>query len=310
MIGSITFKNLDKFRQTTQAVSEVILDKNHEINLVLCCLLAKGHLLIEDHPGVGKTTLVQALAKSLGLQSSRIQFTNDLLPSDILGNSIFDNKNQEFRLHKGPLFSNFVLGDELNRASPRTQSALLQALEENQVTIDGKSLQLPDPFLFIATQNPKQQIGTYPLPESQLDRFLMGLRLHFSTPEIEVKLIQGRDPRVLLKEMTPILNLQEILDSQREVESITMSEKIAKYISLYLEWSRRPQFKGSPLSVRAGMALGRASRAWAWLNERSFILPEDVKTLAPYVLGHRLFPEDGVEEGQKTVLSMTYEVAV
>lgn len=291
-------------------VSQVLLEKEAEIQIVLCCLFSKGHLLIEDQPGVGKTTLVQCLAKVLDLSFSRIQFTSDLLPSDIVGNSIFDNRNQTFNFHPGPLFASLVLGDEMNRANPRTQSALLQALEESEVTIEGKTHPLPQPFLFIATQNPHQQLGTFPLPESQLDRFMMGLRLHFVSRQTEIRLIQGQDPRQRLRNLQFRVSGADIMKFQKEIEEIHISDKLAAYISQFLDFTRKPQFKGMPLSIRAGMALARACRSWAWMQERSFVIPEDVKHLAPYVLGHRIYPEQGILEGQKEIQAMTYETAV
>lgn len=288
-------------------ISEVLLDKESEIQIVLCCLLARGHLLIEDHPGVGKTTLVQCLARVLNLHFSRIQFTSDLLPADIIGSSIFDREKQSFHFHQGPLFSALVLGDELNRANPRTQSALLQALEESEVTVDGITHPLPQPFLFIGTQNPRQQIGTFPLPESQLDRFLMSLRLNFVSKDTEMKIIQGQDPRQKLKNLKFRLTAAEVLNFQGEIDQVHISDKLASYISQYLDYTRRQQFRGIPLSIRAGMALGKAARSWAWMQERAFVIPEDVKFLAPYVFGHRIYPEQGIQDGHKEIQSISQE---
>ncbi len=291
-------------------ITSILLDKEKEVEILICCLLARGHLLIEDHPGVGKTTLVQCLAKVLDLSTSRIQFTSDLLPADIVGNSIFDPQSQSFRFHQGPLFASLVLGDELNRANPKTQSALLQALEEGTVTIDGKTYILPRPFLFVGTQNPRHQTGTFPLPESQLDRFLMSLRLNFASRATEIKIIQGQDPRQKMQDLRFRMTGSDILGLQKEIEEVHISVKLATYISSYLDWSRNPKFKGSPLSVRAGMALARAAKGWAWMHERSFAIPEDVKHLAPYVLGHRIFPDQGIIEGHQEIQAISNELAV
>lgn len=291
-------------------ITGVLLDKDHESQLLLCCLFARGHLLIEDHPGVGKTTLVQALARVLDLSSSRIQFTSDLLPADIVGNSIYDPSSLSFKFHPGPLFASLILGDELNRANPKTQSALLQALEESEVTVDGKTYPLPLPFLFVGTQNPRQQTGTFPLPESQLDRFLMSMKLNFVSRKTEIEIIQGQDPRRKLAELKNRIGGPEILAIQNEIEQVHVSSKLAAYICDFLEYSRRPDFKGAPLSVRAGMALARACRSWAWMNNRTLVLPEDVKHLAPYVLGHRVFPELGILEGHQTIQELTNEMVL
>jgi MoxR-like ATPase len=308
------FTDNDSMRPIIQEIvsdiTSVLLDKENEVQLVICCLLARGHLLIEDHPGVGKTTLVQCLAKVLDLASSRIQFTSDLLPADIVGNSIYDTLSQSFRFHQGPLFASLVLGDELNRANPKTQSALLQALEEGDVTVDGKTYHLPRPFFFIGTQNPRQQTGTFPLPESQLDRFLMSLRLNFASRDTEIKIIQGQDPRQKLQNLRFRLTSADILAFQKQVDEIHISQKLAAYIAGYLDWSRLPQFKGSPLSVRAGMALARAARSWAWMHEMSFVIPEDIKHLAPYILGHRIFPDQGIVDGHHVIQSIANEKAV
>lgn len=296
--------------QTVNDISQVLLEKETEIQLVLCCFLARGHLLIEDQPGVGKTTLAQCLSKVLDLQFSRIQFTSDLLPADIIGNSIFDQKQQSFIFHQGPLFASLVLGDELNRANPRTQSALLQALEEGEVSIDRVTKSLPHPFLFIATQNPRSQVGTFPLPESQLDRFLMSLHLSTVSTVTEIKIIQGQDPRRKMAELRPLISSKELIQYQTEVDDVHISSKLAGYITQLLESTRHPTFRGAPLSVRAGMALARAARSWAWMNKRDMVLPEDVQFLAPNILGHRLFPEQGILDGHKEIQALTRKVAV
>lgn len=296
--------------QITHSISEVVLDKKTEIQLVICCLFSGGHLLIEDQPGVGKTTLVHCLSKVLNLSFSRIQFTSDLLPADILGNSIFDSQKQNFKFHPGPIFASLVLGDELNRANPRTQSALLQALEEKSVSIDGTQHQLPSPFLFIGTQNPKTQIGTFPLPESQLDRFLMSLKLDIVSKSTEMKLIQGQDPRKKIEALLFLADKNEILNFQQQICEVHVSEKLAAYIGRILDATRLPQFPGHALSIRAGMALAQSCRGWAWMNERAFVIPEDVKFLAPYILGHRLFPDQGIMVGQEMLKEILNEITV
>lgn len=293
-----------KFYQLLEQSSEVILDKNAEIRLAITCLLAGGHLLIEDLPGVGKTTLVQVLGKFLGLETRRIQFTIDLLPADVIGGQVFHPQEHKFIFHPGPLFSQLVMADELNRASPRTQSALLQAMEEGEVSVDGKNWSLAKPFYVIATQNPHQQTGTFPLPESQLDRFLMSLELHHASKETEVKLLQGKDPRGQIQSLQPIFNDKEIIAALASVESVKILNPVALYIANLLEASRRAGFEGSPLSTRAGMALSRASKAWAFLEGRDYVRPEDVQSVLIPVLGHRLGGNHGIKRGREWAESL------
>ncbi len=287
-----------------QSASQVVLGKEKEIREATLCLLAGGHLLIEDVPGVGKTTLVKTLAKLLNLESHRIQFTVDLLPSDILGSPIFDPREQKFQFHPGPLFAQMVLADELNRASPRTQSALLQAMEESEVSIDGVVHPLPQPFLVIATQNPHQQTGTFPLPESQLDRFLMSLELHYAAPEIEMKILSQTDPRQKLLELRPLLGTQELLQMQAQVRQVKVSEKVASYVSALLTHSRNSKAQWLPLSTRAGLALIRASQAHAYLEGRDYLRPEDVQAVMIPVLGHRLGGFHGIRQGRSYASSL------
>lgn len=292
----------------TQA-NEVLLDKNREIEKALICILAEGHLLIEDLPGVGKTTLVQILAKLMGLESSRVQFTNDLLPADVLGNMVYDPQNHGFKFHPGPVFAQLVLADELNRANPRTQSALLQAMEEAEVTLDGHHHALPSPFCLIATQNPRSQIGTSPLPESQLDRFLMSLELSHASPSAEQKIIQGLDAREKLKSLTAQISTTELRTFQNDIQKTHLSDKVAAYISRLLQTSReRTQYL--PLSIRAGMALGKAARACAFIDERDHVIPDDVQKIAVEVLAHRLGGGDGVAKGRNLAQELLREVAV
>lgn len=278
--------------------SQVVLGKDKEIRQALTCILAGGHLLIEDLPGVGKTTLVKTIAKLLGIESHRIQFTVDLLPADIIGSPIFDPKEQKFNFHQGPLFAPLILADELNRASPRTQSALLQAMEEGEVSVDGKPLTLPKPFMVIATQNPHQQSGTFPLPESQLDRFLMSLELNYASSETEIQIFTQKDPQAKLLDLSPILDAKTLLNIQAEVKQIKVAEKVAEYVSQVLANSRVEKKQWMPLSTRAGLALIRAAQANAFLEQRSHTRPEDVQAVLIPVLGHRLGGFNGIKQGR------------
>ncbi len=267
-------------------VSEIIVGKRDTVRLAAACLLARGHLLIEDVPGVGKTTLAQALAGSIGLDFRRVQFTSDLLPADILGNSIFDRDQQRFVFHAGPLFSQVVLIDEVNRATPKTQSALLEAMEENHVTIDGITHPLPSPFFVIATQNPQQQIGTFPLPESQLDRFLMRIELGIPDRGAERTMLLGLDRREMLRDLKPVLGGGELREIQEGVRKVHASPALLDYLQDMLGASRQRHRTG--LSPRAGLALLHASQAWALMQGREMVLPEDVQAVGPAVMGHRL----------------------
>ncbi len=267
---------------------EVILGKERQIRLALACLLARGHLLIEDLPGVGKTTLAHVLARLLGLEFQRIQFTSDLLPADIVGISVFDRESSAFHFHPGPIFCQFILADEINRATPKTQSALLEAMEEGQVTAEGKTRPLPDPFFVIATQNPSHQIGTFPLPESQLDRFLMCLRLGYPDRAAERALLRGADRRQLLAALKPCLTPTDLQTLQDAAAAVHTSDALIDYVHGLLEYSRNaPDFQ-TGLSPRCGLALLKAARAWALVSGRSLVLPEDVQAVLPAVVGHRL----------------------
>ncbi|MFS4458448.1 AAA family ATPase [Bdellovibrio sp. HCB2-146] len=288
-----------KFHDLITEASKVVLDKDAEIRLAITCLLAGGHLLIEDLPGVGKTTLVQVLSKLTGLKSRRIQFTIDLLPADVIGGQIFHPQEHKFIFHPGPLFAQLVMADELNRASPRTQSALLQAMEEREVSVDGVTWPLPKPFYVIATQNPHQQTGTFPLPESQLDRFLMSLELHHASKTTEVRLLQGEDPRRLLQNLQSLFSEAEIEEALLTVEKVKVSTPVANYVADLLERSRRTGFEGAPLSTRGGMALMKAAKAWAFLEGRDYLRPEDVQQVLIPVLGHRLGGNHGIKRGRE-----------
>lgn len=266
----------------------VILGKPHPIRLAVCCLLARGHLLIEDVPGVGKTTLAHTLANLLGLDYQRIQFTSDLLPSDILGSSIFDAHTHTFRFLPGPIFHQMVLADEINRSTPKAQSALLEAMEEHQVTVEGETRVLPEPFFVIATQNPLYQIGTFPLPESQLDRFLMRITLGYPDTRSERALLKGEERHVLLEKLPVCLPTETLKVIQSDVRSIHASDALLDYIQALVRFSRESGHYESGLSPRAGLALLSAARAWAYIEHRDAVWPEDVQTVLGPVCGHRL----------------------
>ena len=271
-------------------VATIILGKQHQLRLALACLLARGHLLIEDLPGVGKTTLAHALATTLGLHYQRIQFTSDLLPADILGVSIYNRDSGGFQFHPGPVFSNIVLADEINRATPKAQSALLEAMEERQVTVEGETRRLPQPFFVIATQNPLHQIGTFPLPESQLDRFLMRIELGYPDDQAERILLQGEDRRKLLDGIAPELSTGRLLEVQSQVDRVHVSDALLDYLQALLGYSRQSPHYRNGLSPRAGLALLHSARAWAFLEGRDLVLPEDLQIVLPAVIGHRLQP--------------------
>ena len=273
-------------------LGEIILGKDHQLQLALACLLARGHLLIEDLPGVGKTTLAHALAGVLGLHYQRIQFTSDLLPADILGISIYNRDSGGFQFHPGPVFSNIVLADEINRATPKTQSALLEAMEERQVTVEGETRALEEPFFVIATQNPAHQVGTFPLPESQLDRFLMRIELGYPDEAAERLLLAGNDRRTLLSGIEPVMTPGDLLQLQAQVDRVHTSDAILDYLQALLGFSRRSPHWRSGLSPRAGLALLHCARAWAFLEGRDMVLPEDVQIVLPAVAAHRLQPVD------------------
>ncbi|MCO6056929.1 MoxR family ATPase [Pseudomonas sp. MOB-449] len=271
-----------------QAVNQVLLGKEAQVRLALTCLLARGHLLIEDLPGMGKTTLGHALAKVLGLSFQRIQFTSDLLPGDILGTSVFDKDSGQFVFHPGPVFAELVLADEINRATPKSQSALLEAMEEGQVTIEGATRPLPEPFFVIATQNPVSQGGTFALPESQLDRFLMRLSLGYPAKAAEKALLQGVARRELLPRLEPVFTHAELGLIQAEVPKVVARDAVVDYVLRLVDATRsQPQFAWG-LSPRASLALLSAARAWALLAGRDYVIPEDVQAVLPSVVGHRL----------------------
>jgi len=274
-------------------IGQIVLGKERQARLSLACLLARGHLLIEDLPGVGKTTLAHVLAKVLGLHFQRIQFTADLLPADILGVSIYQIESKGFVFHPGPIFSQLVLADEINRATPKTQSALLEAMEERQVTTDGVTHKLPEPFFVIATQNPHHLIGTFPLPESQLDRFLMRIEMGYPDREAERALLKGRDRRELVESLQPVISADKLASLQQLATRAHVAEPLLDYVQNLLDATRRAGEFAEGLSPRAGLSLLAAARAWAMLHGRDMVLPEDIQAVAPSVIGHRLRPAGG-----------------
>ena len=280
--------DIQPLQKALSLLEEIIVGKPRAIRLAVTCLLARGHLLIEDQPGVGKTTLAHAVATVMGLQYHRIQFTSDMLPADILGVSVFEQSGGEFKFHPGPIFAQLILADEVNRATPKTQSALLEAMEERQVTIEGETRALPDPFFVIATQNPTYQIGTFALPESQLDRFLIRIELGYPDAQAERALLGGRDRRDLLEEISPALSADDMLNYQQAVNRVHASDDLLDYLQAIITLSREHSDIAVGLSPRAGLALLRAARAWALLEDRDHVLPDDIQAVLPGVVMHRL----------------------
>lgn len=271
-----------------ETLSSLILGKDQQLKLALCCLLAKGHLLIEDLPGMGKTTLAHGIAKVFALDYNRVQFTSDLLPADLLGANVFDARDSSFRFHQGPVFSQVLLADELNRASPKSQSALLEVMEERQVSVDGTRYPLPEPFLVIGTQNPQSQSGTFALPESQLDRFLMRLSLGYPDPQAERKLLLGNSGRELLEELAACMSPEQLIEVQALVPKVRVSELLLDYVQRLIARTRDGQDCSTGLSPRAALALLNSAKSWAMLHGRDHVLPEDVQAVFAPVCGHRL----------------------
>jgi MoxR-like ATPase len=279
-------------RNTVAALEQIILGKPHQIRLCLACLLARGHLLIEDVPGVGKTTLAHALAHVLGLAWQRVQFTSDLLPADIVGVSVFDRATQQFDFKKGPIFTQLLLADEVNRASPRTQSALLEAMEERQVSADVTTYRLPEPFFVVATQNPHEQLGTFALPESQLDRFLMCVTLGYPDAAHERELLRNGARRDLLQAIPASLNPEGVLELQSSVRNVHVSDPLLDYAQTLIARTRERADLKLGLSPRAGQGLIRAAQAWAFIAGREAVLPDDIQAVFPAVVSHRLERRD------------------
>ena len=278
----------DKIEESLAEIGRVVLGKEKQVRLSLCCLFAGGHLLMEDKPGMGKTTLSQALAKVFGLQYSRIQFTSDLLPADILGVTIYDQKSGDFSFHKGPIFSNLILADEINRTTPKTQSALLEAMEEGQVSIDNNTMKLPHPFFVIATQNPISFAGTYPLPESQLDRFLMRLQIGYPDPKAERELLNNRDQREKLGNIKQTLSPEDIMHISERIPEVHATDTLLDYVQRIVAYTRQDNLFSFGLSPRGAMALIRSARTWALMHDRTHVIPEDVQMVLPAVVDHRL----------------------
>ncbi|MCB8745581.1 MoxR family ATPase [Rhodoferax sp. U2-2l] len=286
-----------KLTALVDQLNTVIVGKIEQTQDCVACLLAGGHLLIEDVPGVGKTTLAHALARTFGLAFSRVQFTADLMPSDLLGVSVFERGKDAFVFHPGPLFAQVLLADEINRASPKTQSALLEAMEEKQVTVEGETRPLPSPFFVIATQNPMDQAGTYALPESQLDRFLMRISLGYPDRAAERQLLQGADRRDLVETLPSLLTAQELLTLQRQVLAVHAAAPLLDYVQDLLAATRSGQWFVQGLSPRAGIAVLRAAKARALLNGRNYVAPDDVRAILPQAIAHRLIPTGDAGRG-------------
>ncbi len=274
--------------RASESISQVVLGKDEQVRLALTCLVARGHLLIEDLPGVGKTTLAHTLAQVMGLDFQRIQFTSDLLPADVLGVAIYDQQRGAFEFHHGPVFTNCVLADEVNRATPKTQSALLEAMEEHQVSVEGETHELPSPFFVIATQNPEHHIGTYALPESQLDRFLMRIHLGFPGREAERALLSGEDRRDLIDTITPVTDAGKLQTIQKQATHIHVSDPVLDYVQTILAFTRESPRFNVGLSPRGGLGLVNAARALALIDGQDFVLPEHIKEVLPAVVDHRL----------------------
>lgn len=291
-------------------VGTILLGKQQQVRLAVCCLLARGHLLIEDLPGVGKTTLAQALMRATGLDYQRIQFTSDLLPADVLGVSIFDRKEGGFQFHPGPIFTQILLVDEINRASPKTQSALLEAMAENQVTAEGETRPLPSPFFVIATQNPLFQSGTFPLPESQLDRFLMRISLGYPDSVSERQLLTGKDPRQLLQTLGATINAEQLLALQARVDEVEARASVLDYLQRLIAFTRTDSHFAYGLSSRAALALLHCAKAWAMISGRDYVVPEDVQTVLEPVAAHRLRESQSGGDSRSLISHLLEDVPV
>ena len=286
-----------KLKSLLDQLNTVIVGKAPQVQDCVACLLAGGHLLIEDVPGVGKTTLAHALSRTFGLQFSRVQFTADLMPSDLSGVSIYERGKEAFVFHPGPIFAQVLLADEINRASPKTQSALLEAMEEKQVTVEGETRALPSPFFVIATQNPHDQLGTYALPESQLDRFLMRISLGYPDRAAERELLAGNDRRDIVAALHSVLGEGELLDLQKRVQAIHAADPLLNYVQDLIAATRTGRWFLQGLSPRAGIALLRAAKAQALLSGRDYVAPDDVQAILPQTVAHRLIPVSDAGRG-------------
>ncbi len=300
-----------RLHQLVDQIDTIIVGKRARIEDSVACMLAGGHLLIEDVPGVGKTTLAHALAVSLGLRFSRVQFTADLMPSDLLGVSIYERGKESFVFHPGPVFAQVLLADEINRAGPKTQSALLESMEEHQVTVEGETRALPAPFFVIATQNPSDQLGTYPLPESQLDRFLMCITLGYPDRASERALLAGRDRREAIGDLRPVMSPAELQAAQQTVLAVHASEPLLDYLQALIEATRGGQWFTEGLSPRAGIALLRAAKARALMAARDYVAPDDLQAVIAQCIAHRLMPVAGAGRGpREQVRAMVEAVAL
>jgi MoxR-like ATPase len=288
----------NQLTELVDQISTIIVGKKTQIEDCVACVLAGGHLLIEDVPGVGKTTLAQTLAVSLGLRFSRTQFTADLMPSDLIGVSVYERSKEAFVFHKGPVFAQVLLADEINRAGPKTQSALLEAMEEHQVTIDGETRALPEPFFVIATQNPSDQLGTYPLPESQLDRFLMCITLGYPDQASERALLAGHDRREAIHGLRAVMTPEQLLAAQKAVHAVHASDALLDYLQALIAATRSGRWFVEGLSPRAGIAVLRAARARALLDQRDYVAPDDLQYVLPQTVAHRLMPVAGAGRGR------------
>jgi len=289
----------EKLALVEEKLNRILLGKPEVVRLALVALLAKGHILIEDIPGIGKTTLAQGIAKLINLSFQRIQFTSDLLPSDILGVAVFKQSKEEFEFLPGPIFNSIVLADEINRASPRTQSALLEAMQERQVTIEGKTYRLPEPFLVIATQNPIEHYGTYPLPDSQLDRFLLSLRLGYPEERSELEILKTKNYVPQLDQLSPVLDQKELVELQNQAEKVKIDDALFEYILKIIQATRAHPSIRLGASPRAGLALKQSARALAFLEGREYLVPDDIKKLAVPVLRHRLILKNAPLEPER-----------
>lgn len=292
----------DFIQVVVDEIGQVLLGKEDKIKLALACLLSDGHLLIEDLPGMGKTTLAHALAKVLGLSYQRIQFTSDMLPADIIGVSVFEREQSRFTFHPGPVFTQLLLADEINRTTPKTQSALLEAMEERQVTVEGETRKLEDPFFVIATQNPLSQMGTFPLPESQLDRFLMRISLGYPSADAERQMFLGGDPRQKLAGVKTRLKPEQLPKIRQAAEQVKTSDCLLDYLQRLVHHTRHSPEFACGLSPRGALALLRASKTWAFMHGRSYVIPEDLQTLLPPVVAHRVAPAASGTEGHEQAL--------
>ena len=304
-------ERLDRLNDALSTVNRIIMGKEQQVKLAFSCLLARGHLLIEDLPGVGKTTLAHALATVIGVRYQRIQFTSDLLPADILGVSIYRRDQEKFEFHPGPIFAELVLADEINRATPKSQSALLEAMAEGQVTIEGETHILPKPFFVIATQNPLDLVGTFPLPDSQLDRFLLSISLGFPEPEVERELLTAQDRILMLGDTQPVISPIDVLELHRDCQKVHVSEALLDYVQALLAETRNSRWFETGLSPRAGIAMLQCSKAFAFLEGRDFAIPEDVKAIFPGLARHRMSVPHGMETSvEEQISGLLNQVAI